>query len=405
MATSPSIKLSDEETLATVEEMRQKRLASTKDFLVGFAKAATTDLPGFLMDVADKLAGDTKTFGEKDRSSQLFERMTGIKSKTGSGGAEEVLGSMISPTGAVGAAKAVILPAMVAGKTFKQVREAEALLGAGTDVSTVFEKTGIYPGLTDDIYRSVISDAGASLKYGEGLVERISKPNFNADPTERLFLSSNTPRTLGDILDHPELFSRAPELADLPVEASLGGFGGGSYSPARNKIFLQANSSEDKFLNVLLHEVQHGIQNKYGMTPGGNPGMFFDDRESFNRAKEVLKNVDESLYSKSPVHPSLATISTAQESLRAAQHKAEQNYLRIAGEAEARAVEQLRKNPDFAGSIPFDYYDINPAYAIHDPWQIEAVDADPTVKAIVDFVKRNPEFGKTKSSKPSSPRK
>jgi hypothetical protein len=405
MATSPSIKLSDEETLATVEEMRQKRLASTKDFLVGFAKAATTDLPGFLMDVADKLAGDTKTFGEKDRSAQLFEKMTGIKSKTGSGGAEEVLGSMISPTGAVGAAKAVILPAMVAGKTFKQVREAEALLDAGTDIFTVFEQTGIYPGLTDDIYRSVLSDAGASLKYGEGLVERISKPNFNADPTERLFLSSNTPRTLGDILDHPELFSRVPELADLPVEASLGGFGGGSYSPARDKIFLQANSSEDKFLNVLLHEVQHGIQNRYGMTPGGNPGMFFDDRESFDKAKEVLKNVDESLYSKSPVHPSLATISTAQESLRAAQHKAEQNYLRIAGEAEARAVEQLRKNPDFAGSIPFDYYDIHPTSAINDPWQIEAVDADPKVKAIVDFVKRNPEFGKPKSSNPSSPTK
>ena len=393
-----SPRISSEEALAIVEKQRQERLESTKNFLTGFAKNFTTDLPGFLMDVADKLAGDTATLGEKDRSAQLFESMTGIKTKSGDGGVDELVGSLINP---IGAAKAVIVPAVVAGKTFKQVREAQELLDTGTDVSTVFEKTGIFPGIVDSRMRAVISDEGAKLKYGDNLVTRRAGVFTSSEgPTQMLGLGMWGERTLGDILDHPELFKAVPQLKDIPVGATFGGYGGGAYHPTTNKIFMDANKSEKDYLSVLLHETQHAIQQEYMLPQGGNSGMFFNDREAFDKAKEVLRNVD-AAQSKSPNRSDeiLALIGDNRNALNWAETNAYQNYKNIAGEAEARAVQELFLNPKKAHKVPYDYYDSPLGELIANPSSVPKVDSDPVVKAILDFIERNPEFGKLPEKK------
>lgn len=400
MSTANTGKISGKESLEIVEKMRQDRLSSVKNFFAGMAKAVTTDLPGFLMDVADKFAGDTATLGEKDRSAQLFETMTGIKTKSGSGGIDELVGGMINP---IAGAKAVIVPAMVAGKTFKQVKQAQELLNQGVDVSTVFEKTDIYPGLTDDILRSVISDTGAKLKYGEKLIQK-SLGHFGNEsigPTQRLGLGMWENRTLGDILDHPELFSRIPELKDIPVSAQFGGWDSGAYSPETNRIFMGGTDNENEFKSILLHEVQHAIQNKYGMTQGGNSGMFYDNEQLFTKARDVLDNVDRSQYdSRLSGYNSKVitdTIKNAKKALSNASNKAFRNYENLGGEAEARAVQKLLETPQLAGKVPLDYYPVDSlADIIASPSSVPKVDSDPVIKAILDFVARNPEFGKTK---------
>jgi len=387
-------KLTNEEVTKIVEKSGEERRASVKNFFTGMAKAVTTDLPGFLMDVADKLAGDTTTLGEKDRSAQLFEKMTGIKTKSGAGGVDELIGSMVNPISST----AVIVPAIVAGKTFRQVAEAQKLLDSGRDVSTVFESTGIFPGIVDSRMRAVISDAGAKLNYGEGLVTRRGGGFISPEgPTQLLDLGMWDKRTLGDILDHPELFKRVPGLKDIPVSATFGGYGGGAYSPSENKIFMDANKSEKEFLSVLLHETQHAIQQEYMLPQGGNSGMFFNDRAGFDKAKEVLRNVD-ARQSKSAVQTDeiLAMIGDNRNALNWAETNAFQNYMNIAGEAEARAVQELFLNPKKAHRVPYDYYDVPLGELIADPAKVPKVDTDPVVKAIVDFVSRNPEFGKTK---------
>lgn len=378
-------RLTDQEALAIVEANRQRNLEATKNFLIGTAKGATTDLPGFLMDIADKLAGDTVNLGDKDRSAQLFEAMTGIKTKSGSGGVEELVGSLINP---IGAAKAVILPAVVAGKTAKQLEEAQRLLNSGIDVWSVFGKTGIYPGATDDILRSVISDVDAKIKPRDDLLS--------------MDLTTEVP--LSDVLDHPQLFALVPELENVKITGKLGVIGSGGYNRSLNKIFMGPMASETDFKSAILHETEHAIQNKFGMTRGGNPNMFFENRPAFESAKERLLNVQANLAAQTPKPTdSLKTVGDSLGILRRAELEAFRNYERISGEAEARAVETLLANPDLASTIPFDYYTYSRTgeyiprnQLITDPADVPKVDVDPKIKVILDFIQRNPEFGKVR---------
>jgi len=388
-------KLTNEEVTKIVEKSGEERRASVKNFFTGMAKAVTTDLPGFLMDVADKLAGDTTTLGEKDRSAQLFEKMTGIKTKSGSGGVDELIGSMVNPISST----AVIVPAFIT-KKLGQVKNAQQMLDTGNDVSSVFEATGIYPSVTDDILRTVISDEGAKLKYGAGLIERTAPLGISPEgPKQRLSVGMWENRTLGQILDHPELFKAIPELQDVPVGSQFGGWESGAFSPESGKIFMGATRDEATFKSILLHETQHAIQNRFGMTQGGNSGMFYNDKAAVDNAIERLRNVD-ARQDASPVNSVNISgmIGEAQNSLNWANRNAFDNYLRLEGEAEARAVQELLKNPSLSSKVPLDYYpDIRSlADVISGPEAVPKVDESPAVKAIIEFMKRNPEFGKTK---------
>ena len=123
--------------------------------------------------------------------------------------------------------------------------------------------------------------------------------------------------------------------------------------------------------------------------------MFIERKELFDKAKNALANVKSSQsQSKIKDEVNMRMIKDAQKSLRLAESQAFRNYERIAGEAEARAVQTLFMNPEKAGEIPLNYYNVPLNELIRYPESVPKVDADPVVKAILDFVARNPEFGK-----------
>ncbi|WP_347713368.1 LPD23 domain-containing protein [uncultured Fretibacterium sp.] len=79
------------------------------------------------------------------------------------------------------------------------------------------------------------------------------------------------PSRLSDFYDSPELYAAYPELADISVKfQERYGEGKGSYSPSENTILLDTGLRGDAAKTVLVHEIQHAIQNIEGFASGGN---------------------------------------------------------------------------------------------------------------------------------------
>lgn len=389
-----SPKLTSAQALAIVEKQRQEQLESTKNFLIGFAKAATTDLPGFLMDFADKMAGDTATLGEKDWSARLFEAMTGIKTKSGEGGIDELLGGMINPAGAIGAGKAIILPAFAAGKSLGQLKEADRLIDAGLSAQEVFTKTGIYQDPTGAGLRSVVSDQGSSLKmlYVQEL-PRVLK--YKSGRTEKAVVAKldERPKLLVDLLNHPELKRLSPgSLESVTVRGNPEGFGGGAFNPNLREITLQTHKSPKDLQTTLLHEIQHVIQNDFSMPFGGNTEMFFKDKIGVEVAKSKLEAlITDPDYISGLSDNAVRDLLGASKTLKLLDEEALSLYKRIPGEAEARAVEDLFTSGDaLLPRVPTSYYDVPVDELLANPQYLPKLDERAGIKLLLDYINKLP---------------
>jgi hypothetical protein len=84
--------------------------------------------------------------------------------------------------------------------------------------------------------------------------------------SEVRFLGASTTRdasTLGDVLVHQELFYQYPELRDISVVFNrelIGTDTLGYFSPERNSIAIRPGLDESELRRVLIHELQHKIQ-------------------------------------------------------------------------------------------------------------------------------------------------
>lgn len=140
-----------------------------------------------------------------------------------------------------------------------------------------------FSSLADKKPRFEIDDSGAKLK---GSLEDI----INKMPYEQKLkvLGSGQGVKLGELLDHPELFKNYPELKNISVkQLNLEHSGNqgtvGSYSPEFNQITVSAERMGgkwgDKEKSILLHEIQHAIQQKEGFARGGSPENSVDPRQ------------------------------------------------------------------------------------------------------------------------------
>ena len=123
---------------------------------------------------------------------------------------------------------------------------------------------------------------------------------------------------LSDILDHPTLYNDYPELKDIKVTKTAtdtSSFDG-------KEITLGAYSKSQK--KALLHEVQHVIQKREDFAAGGEPQ--FDTPELQKLAYEYTEAVNK------------GDTGTAAAIRQAIKDKSFDDYQRLAGEAEARAV-------------------------------------------------------------------
>jgi hypothetical protein len=186
---------------------------------------------------------------------------------------------------------------------------AQQRLEAGEDAETVRQETGWFQG-KDGKWRFEINDSDAKLKIGKSRYIKIEPKKNEAGVWAEI--------KLGELLDHQALFSAYPDLRNMVVSLkSYGGNGGffngsdivlnGSISP-RNIVVADdgpfsvtqaeadaINEEQSKLgdwkipdpsstLSVLLHEIQHGIQNIEGFATGGTPKNMAKmlDKEKFD---------------------------------------------------------------------------------------------------------------------------
>lgn len=108
-----------------------------------------------------------------------------------------------------------------------------------------------------------------------------------------------TPLTVGDVLEHPELYSRYPQVAQTPLSSTGFNFKiKGAYNPDTNKMFLGSGDANE-MRSVLLHEIQHNVQNIEKFAQGGNPQRFLaadhtqlrkENSDLLNGLRDVFKS-------------------------------------------------------------------------------------------------------------------
>lgn len=159
-----------------------------------------------------------------------------------------------------------------------QMRRAREYLRMGYSPENVYQMTGVFRG-PDGQLRFEINDAPAQMRtenlrpLGTGSysvpayrASRSAAPLGASDPFPSL--------TVGDVLHHPELFQRYPDIANTPLRSTGFNFDiRGAYDPQGNQMFLAGGKPED-MLSTLLHEIQHNVQNIERFAQGGNPNQF-----------------------------------------------------------------------------------------------------------------------------------
>lgn len=99
---------------------------------------------------------------------------------------------------------------------------------------------------------------------------------------------------LGNILEHPELFTMYPELRNLTVNVAKSPFSSpsGAFIASDNSItMMPGQATEQEIKEVLLHEVQHAVQEIEGFSGGANPQTVdVANVTNLQKVKVVLQN-------------------------------------------------------------------------------------------------------------------
>ena len=247
---------------------------------------------------------------------------------------------------------------------------AKARNESGEDAEAVRQATGWFKG-ADGKWRFEISDADARLKrpypskgqrWGDVWQSMVGRGQYS---------------TVGAMIDHPALFAAYPQIADIPVSAKSGS--GASYSSQSRQIDLGEDVPMYEALSILLHEIQHDIQNIEGFASGGNAADAFADprmrpgatREGLTAARRLLNERLMAMAAPMPIEqfareawgqdeitPELQAsydeyvqdvtrASASPEMERAAQSWAAREwYQRLAGEVEARNTQARARMTD-----------------------------------------------------------
>jgi hypothetical protein len=166
---------------------------------------------------------------------------------------------------------------------------AKELEKKGEAPETIWQTTGTFKS-PDGKWRQEISDQNMQLRTG----------SYGKDAQGNPITYQVTEGNASQVLAHPELYNAYPFLKKVNTEIGIKPKTAGSAEYGDEGRFVEAfGPTDDEIKSALVHEMQHQIQNREGMASGA--GFMAGDQQSF------------------------------------------QNYLRAAGEAEARAV-QARRN-------------------------------------------------------------
>jgi hypothetical protein len=194
---------------------------------------------------------------------------------------------------------------------FAKLGEGKDMLTAGVNPRDTYLETGAWNG-PEGMMRYEIPDVDSVL----------NKPALKA-------INEATPMTapLKDVLDHPELYKAYPELAEIPVTFNPSGTHTGSFTPPTgaftppNSSIMVSGNDPVQVHSVLLHEIQHAVQNKEGFTPGWSP-----EGATYLR-NDLVRKADQTGMSSGKIKDFLVNFNPYDA------------YRRAAGEVEARAVQ------------------------------------------------------------------
>lgn len=140
---------------------------------------------------------------------------------------------------------------------------------AGKDAETVRLATGWFKGKYDGKWRLEISDKAVAHVYEDRIIPGKATP-------------------LSEVLQYPELFAKYPELGSIPVSTlpeytmadSIAAIGEGKAGEKHLLVTPERAGNHWELTKVVLHEVQHLVQEKEGFARGSSPLEFnFDERK------------------------------------------------------------------------------------------------------------------------------
>jgi hypothetical protein len=175
----------------------------------------------------------------------------------------------------------------------------------------IYNNTGVYS--DKGVNKAVISDKNAKII-----------PNSMG--------SYEQPSSLAGVLDHPELFNLYPELKKTSIYYDKNLIGSptmGQYWAHSNEIGVRPDITGNELKSVILHEVQHRIQNIEGWQSGGNIRQFtpFDPKSVQQKINDARASGDPALKEAADRFATVATMK-----LREAGNR----YSNLPGEQEAR---------------------------------------------------------------------
>ncbi len=211
-----------------------------------------------------------------------------------------------------------------------RLAQAQLLDAKNVHPDTIWEKTGFFRG-ADDRWRYEIPDKEAKLS-DKGF-NRVIDEDMSGELVPFVSVRKEG-TTLGEALDHPELFKAYPHLKDtkiLPLPKSIADKGTiGQMS--EDTMYLKDDLHPDFARSVILHELQHSIQRKEGFARGGNVQEF--EHPGLSKAKKIYEDA-----LSAGADPKSEPLIKAKQILDEEKDKAHVLYTRLMGEAEARNVQ------------------------------------------------------------------
>ena len=231
--------------------------------------------------------------------------------------------------------------------SFKEADRAVKLQGHIKDTNVITRETGTWLGHPDKIPRQEISDAPAKIDPNQLLTDMNAERYLSTEPVR---YSKDTAK-LHEILQHPSLFANYPELKNINVIYGHGVKNGSGYFDPRTNTILAAGRTPEEARSIIIHEIQHAIQQREGWSPGASlENIPYDSRTKQQYEQKVMdlkrnKNID----------------FTDKDNLKNIDRRLRTElYMKTAGEADARLAQarQYFTQEDLRAFDPTNFYDI-----------------------------------------------
>ena len=164
--------------------------------------------------------------------------------------------------------------------------EAAMLEKKGINPKEIWDKLKVYRGPFDKQWRQETQDSVASLKGGETFHDAVMNQMKKSGKDK-----TAEPVTVGDVFEHPELFKEYPELKDIEVrfhpENSKSSGTNALPSEGKGWIQLKGSLNKDEAKDVMLHELQHPIQEAENWAVGGS-AVDFQHQDVAKKARDIL---------------------------------------------------------------------------------------------------------------------